>query len=79
MVLNDKSLFMHLWTVAVLKTGGFLSRHWFLQLVHGNGNPRCWAGLGSNPRTLLRTIVDLQEKTAPNKSLRTVGVTGSAP
>ena len=41
-------------------------------------NP-CSAELGSNLRTNLRTNVDFQEKMAPSKSLKTVGVTVDAP
>ena len=37
------------------------------------------AELGSNLRTILRTNVGFQEKTAPSKSLKTAGVTVNAP
>ena len=54
--------------------------HWFTELVRGNCNPTpCAAVLGSNLRTILRTYVDFQGKTAPSKSLRTVAVTANAP
>ena len=37
------------------------------------------AELGSNLRTNLRTNFDLQEKTAPSKSLKTIAMTLNAP
>ena len=51
-----------------------------LQAVRGNRNlaPRV-VELGSNLRTILRTNVDLQEKTVPSESLRTIGMTVDAP
>ena len=41
--------------------------------------PPCVTELGSNLRTILRTNVGFQEKTAPSKSLRTIGMTIYAP
>ena len=41
-------------------------------------NP-CPAELGSNLRTILRTNVGFQEKMAPSKSLKTIGMTVNAP
>ena len=47
-----------------------------LEAVRGNRNPTPRAvELGSNLRTILRTNVGFQEKTAPSKLPRTVGVT----
>ena len=66
LVSYDESLFMHLWTVVVLTMGGFLCRYCFLRLVHGKGNRTPFlAALGSDPRTVLLTNVDWQEKRLP--------------
>ena len=60
--------------------GGFQCGYCSLQAVRGNRNPAPRAvELGSNLRTILRTNVDLQEKTVPSKPLETIGMTVNAP
>ena len=68
------------WLQAIASDGEPRGMHWFTELVRGNCNPTpCAAVLGSNLRTIFRTYVGFQGKTAPSKSLRTVAVTANAP